>query len=162
MFAYRVPRHFARSAIAVALAAVITFNAVSCGTIMYPERRGMPGGRIDPTVVIMDGILLLFFFVPGVIAFAVDFATGAIYLPPGYGYGHMPPEKFSREKWVRVDVDPRELDRAEIERVVTAHAGVPVQLEPGAFEVHETYQPELVQVQAARPAPAGLLEGERP
>ena len=158
MVAFRLPPQFVRSAIAVALAAVIAFNAVSCGTIMYPERRGMPAGRIDPKVVVMDGILLLFFFVPGVIAFAVDFATGAIYLPPsGYGYGHVPPEKFSREKWVRVDVDPQELDRGEIERVVSAHAGAAVQLEPGAFEVRETYQPDIVQVQAARPA---LLEDE--
>ena len=161
MLAFRLPPQFVRTAIAVSLAAVITFNAVSCGTILYPERRGMPAGRIDPTVVVMDGILLLFFFVPGVIAFAVDFATGAIYLPPsGYGYGHVPPEEFSREKWVRVDVDPQELDRAEIERVVYAHAGAPVQLEPGAFEVSETYQPELVQVQAARPAYPTPLQGE--
>lgn len=161
MLAFRLPPQFLRSAIAVSLAAVITFNAVSCGTIMYPERRGMPAGRIDPTVVVMDGILLLFFFVPGVIAFAVDFATGAIYLPPsGYGYGHVPPEKFSREKWVRVDVDPQELDRGEIERVVSARAGVAVELEPGAFEVRETYQPDVVQVRAARPAAPMLLEDE--
>lgn len=56
-------------------------TAVSCGTILYPERRGQSGGKLDATVVILDGIGLLFFFVPGVIAFAVDFATGAIYLP---------------------------------------------------------------------------------
>lgn len=159
MLAFRPSPQFTRRGIAAALAAVIAFNAVSCGTIMYPERRGLPGGRIDPTVVIMDGILLLFFFVPGVIAFAVDFATGAIYLPP-YGYSHAPPEQFSREKWVRVDVDPQQLDRAEIERVVSAHAGVPVQLEPGTFEARETYQPELVQVRAARPAPPALLDTE--
>jgi len=34
-------------------------------------------------VVALDAIGLLFFFVPGVIAFAVDFVTGAIYLPGG-------------------------------------------------------------------------------
>jgi hypothetical protein len=38
----------------------------------------------------LDGLGLLLFFVPGVVAFAVDFYTGAIYLPiaqsyPGYG-----------------------------------------------------------------------------
>ena len=159
MTALRLPPQLARRTLAAALAAVITFNAVSCGTIMYPERRGMPAGRIDPTVVIMDGILLLFFFVPGVVAFAVDFATGAIYLPPAY-YGHAPPDKFDREKWARVDVDPRDLDRAEIERVVSAHTGTPVRLDPGEFEVRETWQPELVQVRAARPAPLTLLNDE--
>jgi hypothetical protein len=64
---------------------VVTAFAVQvtgCGTLMYPERRGQTSGRIDPGVAILDGIGLLFFLVPGIIAFAVDFATGAIYLPP--------------------------------------------------------------------------------
>ena len=52
-----------------------------CGTILYPERRGQSAGRLDPAVVVLDGIGLLFFFVPGVIAFAVDFNNGTIYLP---------------------------------------------------------------------------------
>src|SRR5689334_12007234 len=56
----------------------------SCGTILYPERRGQTAGRLDVGVVALDGIGLLLFLVPGVIAFAVDFATGTIYLPPEY------------------------------------------------------------------------------
>lgn len=53
----------------------------ACGTIMYPERKGQIDGKIDSTVVILDGIGLLLFLVPGVIAFAVDFSNGTIYLP---------------------------------------------------------------------------------
>src|SRR3954447_22013014 len=56
----------------------------SCGTLLYPERRGQPAGRLDVGVVALDGIGLLVFLVPGIISFAVDFATGAIYLPPEY------------------------------------------------------------------------------
>lgn len=52
-----------------------------CGTLLYPERRGQTGGRIDPSVAILNGIGLLLFIVPGLIAFAVDFGSGAIYLP---------------------------------------------------------------------------------
>lgn len=55
--------------------------ASGCGTILYPERRGQPGGPIDWKVFALDGIFLLLFVIPGVIAFAVDFTTGAIYLP---------------------------------------------------------------------------------
>jgi len=62
----------------VALAAQL-----ACGTILYPERRGQKSGRIDPAVAIMDGLGLLLFLIPGIAAFAVDFATGAIYLPGG-------------------------------------------------------------------------------
>lgn len=56
---------------------------VACGTLFYPERRGQISGRIDPAVAVMDAIGLLFFIIPGVLAFAVDFITGAIYLPGG-------------------------------------------------------------------------------
>ena len=59
---------------------VVMLSVISCGTILYPERRGQSAGRIDAGVAVLDGLGLLFFFVPGVIAFAVDFTTGAIYL----------------------------------------------------------------------------------
>lgn len=51
---------------------------------MYPERRHQPRShQIDWKVAALDGLGLLLFFVPGVIAFVVDFYTGAIYLPAG-------------------------------------------------------------------------------
>lgn len=54
-----------------------------CGTLIYPERRGQRSGNIDPAIAILDGVGLLLFVIPGLIAFAIDFATGAIYLPGG-------------------------------------------------------------------------------
>lgn len=63
----------------------LTLALGGCGTIMHPERKGQISGRIDPGVAVLDGIGLLFFFVPGVIAFAVDFNNGTIYLPGGRG-----------------------------------------------------------------------------
>lgn len=63
---------------------VVAPSALSgCGTILHKERVNQPHSRdIDWSVVALDGLGLLLFFVPGVIAFAVDFYTGAIYLPP--------------------------------------------------------------------------------
>ncbi len=61
---------------------IILLQLTSCGYIMYPERRGQRGGKIDAGVAVLDGIGLLLFIIPGVIAFAVDFASGAIYLHP--------------------------------------------------------------------------------
>lgn len=71
-----------RTAAVVALSAV-TLQFTACGTLMYPERRGQRSGEIDIKVAVLDGIGLLFFIIPGVIAYAVDFSTGAIYLPHG-------------------------------------------------------------------------------
>ena len=66
----------------ILLAAALSFQ-LGCGTLLYPERRGQNGGRLDADVAILDGIGLVFFIIPGLFAFAVDFVTGAIYLPPG-------------------------------------------------------------------------------
>ena len=58
-------------------------NLASCGTILHPERKGQVDGQLDTSIVVLDAIGLLFFLVPGVIAFAVDFSNGTIYLPNG-------------------------------------------------------------------------------
>jgi len=65
------------------LAGFLLIQTTACGTIIYPERRGQAAGRIDADMAILDGVGLFFFLIPGVIAFAVDFSTGAIYLPAG-------------------------------------------------------------------------------
>jgi hypothetical protein len=72
-----------RTTLQWSLVSLLLLQFTGCGTILYPERRGQDRGRLDATVIILDGVGLFFFFVPGVIAFAVDFATGAIYLPRG-------------------------------------------------------------------------------
>ncbi len=63
---------------------ICMLGLISCGTILYPDRKGHKGGgNLDPAVVVLDSIGFLFFIIPGVIAFAVDFSTGAIYYPNG-------------------------------------------------------------------------------
>ena len=61
----------------------LTVNLVACGTLLYPERKGTRAGKIDPVVAGLDAVGLLFYIVPGVIAFVVDYNSGAIYLPRG-------------------------------------------------------------------------------
>ena len=68
-------------------------NLAACGTILYPERNGQKAGQIDPAIAILDGVGLLFFIIPGVIAFAVDFSNHSIYLPQGHSS-----KKFSQLK----------------------------------------------------------------
>lgn len=65
------------------LAAILLAQLSGCGTLFYPERRGQLKGQIDPAIAALDAIGILFFVIPGLIAFAIDFATGAIYLPEG-------------------------------------------------------------------------------
>lgn len=66
-----------------AVAAALMTQLTACGTLFWPDRRGQIEGRIDPVVAALDGIGILFYVIPGLIAFGVDFATGAIYLNDG-------------------------------------------------------------------------------
>lgn len=74
---------FKNKSLALLLAGVLTSQLAGCGTVFYPERKGQQGGSIDPVVAIANGVGLLFFILPGVVAFAVDFNNGSIYLPGG-------------------------------------------------------------------------------
>lgn len=119
----------------LAVTSLLGAGLTGCGTLMYPERRGQLAGPLDWKVVAFDALGLLLFFIPGVIAFAVDFSTGAIYLPAG-GYAKGSSDGRSREL-VRVDVPPDHLTRDEIERVASQYADRRVRLERGQYETRE-------------------------
>ncbi|WP_300730259.1 polyribonucleotide nucleotidyltransferase [Pseudomonas sp.] len=76
------------------VAAALFTQLTACGSIFFPDRRGQIDGKIDPVVVALDAVGLLFYVIPGLIAFGVDFATGAIYFPPGKT-AHIAPEKLN-------------------------------------------------------------------
>ena len=104
---------------------------------MHPERRGQPAGRLDWEIVALDAIGLFFFFIPGVIAFAVDFSNSTIYLPPyDYDYGHSHPS--ARSASLRKIAVPREkLTREGIADIVTQHSTHDVQIRADELESRE-------------------------
>lgn len=63
------------------LAVSLFTQLAACGTLFYPDRRGQIDGKIDPAIAVLNAVGLLFYVIPGLIAFGIDFATGAIYLP---------------------------------------------------------------------------------
>ena len=69
--------------ICAVLAITLLSQLAACGTLFYPDRRGQIEGKIDPAIAIANAVGLLFYVIPGLIAFAIDFTTGAIYLPDG-------------------------------------------------------------------------------
>jgi len=92
---------------------VLIVQLTGCGTLMYPERRGQTKGQVDPGVAVLDALGLLLFIIPGIVAFAVDFSTGAIYLPPG-----QKPKTLSIEKVSMIQVNPAELQERNICKIV--------------------------------------------
>lgn len=108
--------------------------ATGCGTILHPERRNQPpGGNLDWGVVALDAVGLLLFFIPGIIAFAVDFSTGAIYLPACQSYGG-DEATLNDESLVSVQVPKKELTRRRVEEVASRHSGREVRLAAGEYE----------------------------
>jgi len=115
------------------LQTAISFTLIAqlagCGTLMHPERRGQKSGRIDPAVAILDGIGLLLFIIPGLVAFAIDFSTGAIYLP-GTAAGSL-----DREEMNVVTFDPKRATAAAIEEIIWKETGQRVKLNQANMEV---------------------------
>jgi hypothetical protein len=117
-------------------------SVISCGTIFYPERKGQKSGRIDATVAILDGVGLLFFFVPGVIAFAVDFNNGTIYVPENERRHSRLTDKSDLRGMVAVTVDKEDLTLKRIEEIVASHCGQHVDLTTAEVTVCRNYRVE--------------------
>ncbi len=73
--------HMKSRVIGGVLALTLLTQLTACGTLFFPDRRGQIEGQIDPLVAGLDAVGILFYVIPGLIAFGIDFATGAIYLP---------------------------------------------------------------------------------
>ena len=110
------------------------FQAIGCGTLIYSERRGQKAGKVDIQVAILDGIGLLLFIIPGVAAFAVDFATGAIFLP-----GARKSENAQGHSDKIVALNAYQMNTETIIRIVSQHTGQAIDFDsPGML----TFKPE--------------------
>jgi hypothetical protein len=122
---------------ALIVAMVLQFSA--CGTIMYPERKGQKDGQIDSTVAILDGIGLLFFIVPGVIAFAVDFSNGTIYLP-----GTQTSSFNEGNKLITVKFDNK-LDLTQLEKIISSEVGIDIDLHSSDLQTQKIDKQEDIE-----------------
>lgn len=98
------------------LAVSLFTQLAACGTLFYPDRRGQIDGRIDPAVAVLNAVGLIFYLLPGLIAFGIDFATGAIYLPDD-NYS-MAPEKLQEA----IGADGV-VDLAKLKAIIEAETG---------------------------------------
>jgi hypothetical protein len=154
----RTPR--ARRLGILLLVAALLPSLTSCGSLLYPERRGQPAGRLDAGVVALDAVGLILFVVPGVVAFVVDFADGAIYLPPSQS-ADAGPAPVGRELQT-VRLSPAELTPQRLEAVVQEHTGRTIRLEPGAYQTRKLdnlrdVSPASLEDLGAEPVPAGVV-----
>ena len=141
------------NALRIFICAVFTIQLMGCGTLMYPERRGQRGGRVDVGVAILDGIGLLFFLIPGVIAFAVDFSNGTIYLPGG-----MLRSSLDLKNMKEVKFDPKHSSMASIEKIISNETGREVKLDQDNIKISKLKSLNEMMVQFAQ---AGVTQNDR-
>jgi len=116
-------------ALYVLVCAVLIVQLAGCGTILYPERRGQAAGRMDVGIVVLDGLGLLLFIIPGVIAYAVDFSNGTIYIPNS-SRGSLNPKDIKQVKF-----DHRHATQATIEKIIKKETGCAVKLDQDDMHV---------------------------
>ena len=69
---------------AIFISLLLSLN--SCGTLLKPNRVNKPhSNQADYKIVLLDGLGLLLFVIPGVIAYIVDYSNGTLFLPGGDG-----------------------------------------------------------------------------
>lgn len=129
------------------MALVLCLQLASCGFLLYPERRGQTHGRIDPAIAVLDGVGLLLFLVPGIIAFAVDFATGTIYMP-GSRKASITPS--NRDDMVMIHFNPGEMNPQKIEEIVYDHTGYPVKFDQDNLRAFELNRGDNIEAEILR------------
>ena len=119
----------------LSLFGMLEIATVGCGTLLYPARKGQPAGRLDWGVVALDAVGLMFFFVPGVIAFAVDFNNGTIYLPSEGPLGPSPASTNLAQKnpLTSIATSPQQLTPQVVEQTLARHTGRDILLVPGTY-----------------------------
>lgn len=157
-----------RRGLSFLLGLLLTLELAACGTLIYPERRGQTRGNIDPLVAILDGVGLIFFIVPGMIAFAIDFNTGAIYLPRG-GRSQDRLDQLRKKIDSRLDpaaddirvvrLDPAQLTPEMVAEILRSQAGVEVDLHHPDLAAYRLENPEeiragLIRLDAIAAAPS--------
>ena len=60
------------------LAATLLTQLAACGTLFFPDRRGQIEGKVDPLVVGLDAIGILFYVIPGLIAFGAGLLLSSL------------------------------------------------------------------------------------
>lgn len=101
------------------------FAQTSCGYILHPERRNQSvvGKEVDYKIVALDAAGLLLFIVPGVIAFAVDVTTGALYHEGDARYKKMVEQIYEGEVEAKTEIIKGPISQEKITEIIKEKTG---------------------------------------
>lgn len=131
-----------RSIVPLVLVTTLSSQLFSCGYLLHPERRGQKSGQVDWAVAGLDAIGLLFFIIPGLIAFGVDISSGTIYIPAS-------DFKHSNLDWQKskiVKIDPKNLNEETVAAAIKENTGVTISFDDPRLK---SYRDELLEAKLA-------------
>lgn len=114
--------------LALGLCAGLVLQTTACGTILHPERKGQTEGQLDPAIVALNAVGLLLYVIPGLVAFAVDFSNGTIYLPGGSA-------QLTQEQMEQITRADGEVDEQALEQLLRQDLNLDVDLQAENVEV---------------------------
>ncbi len=121
-----IQNNLVRKGIIIGMLFIMFCQMSGCGYILHPERRNQ---SVDGGIAVLDGLLLFFGILPGAVAFAVDFTTNTIYLPPNQSLL----ESEGKQNLLAVKLPPGKLEHKEIERFVNQYYDTSVRLNKEHF-----------------------------
>lgn len=128
---FKIKSHF----LSLLLITALSSQLFSCGYLLHSERRGQKStANLDWPIVGLDAIGLLFFIIPGVIAFAVDFSSGTIYLPGGQ---HSFSDKVDVHGSMKIKFDPTNFDKEKIAALIQEQTKVAVNFDDPKLQVYK-------------------------
>lgn len=131
-------RNIKPSILSLFLVITLSSQLLSCGYILHPERRGQKSGEVDLAVVGLDSIGILFFIIPGLIAFAVDIYSGTIYMPNHYNASNI-----NWQKSMAIKIDPKNINKETIAAAIEKNTGIAVNLNSPEFRIYRDKKLEL-------------------
>jgi threonine dehydrogenase-like Zn-dependent dehydrogenase len=122
-----------KSIISLVLTLALTSQLFSCGYFLHPERREQKSkGNVDWAIAGLDAVGLIFFIVPGLIAFAVDVSSGTLYLPKHSSQA----SNLDWKNATKIKIDPNNLSEASIAKAIKENTGVKVDFNDPHLEIH--------------------------
>lgn len=114
------------------LVVALSLQLFSCGYLIHPERRGQKSGQVDWAIAGLDAIGLLFFVIPGLVAFGVDIYSGTIYMSNnGRGFSEA-----DLDNMQAIKIDPKNINSQTIAAAIQANTGLVVDLNSSSLRIY--------------------------
>lgn len=119
-----------------ALLVTLSIQLFSCGYLLHPERRGQKSGQIDWAIAGLDAIGLLFFILPGLIAFGVDIASGTIYMAQNTPGLRSDDSSFDLKYSKQIKIDQKNINKETIAAAIKENTGIDVDMNDPRLKVY--------------------------